>query len=70
MKKYVKDIIKMANDKQEIRIYEAQPNDYHKFITKGNWFQDNILNYVTSDKQFHQITVLEKSATELRVVVK
>lgn len=65
---YVKDIIKLTNDKQEIKIYENTENSM-KFITRGNWFQDNILDYVTSDKQFHKICVLQATQTTLKIIV-
>jgi hypothetical protein len=34
-------VIKAVNDNTLIKIYRGK-----QFITKGNWYQDNILNYV------------------------
>lgn len=65
---YVQDIIKLANDKQEVKIYENTENGM-EFITKGNWFQDNILDYVTSNKRFHKICVLQATQSILKIIV-
>ena len=36
----MRQVISAVNDKTEIKIYRGKD-----FITKGNWFQDNILDY-------------------------
>lgn len=36
----MKQVISAVNDKTLIKVYRGQ-----QFITKGNWYQDNILRY-------------------------
>jgi hypothetical protein len=37
----MKEVLNAVNDKTIIKIYRGK-----QFITKGNWYQDNILNYI------------------------
>lgn len=37
----MRKVVAAVNDKTEIRIYRG-----NQFITKGQWYQDNILDYI------------------------
>lgn len=41
----MRQVLKSVNDSTMIKIYEGT-----RFITKGNWYQDNILDYARAEK--------------------
>lgn len=43
---YAQDIIKRTDDKIIIKIYDKEG----RFITKGNWFNDNILDFCLTNR--------------------
>lgn len=41
----MRKVIKAVNDDTEIKVYRGK-----RLITKGNWYQDNILDFIHEEK--------------------
>lgn len=37
----MRQVVSAVNDKTQVKIYKGK-----SLVTKGNWYQDNILNYI------------------------